>query len=230
MVFFTRVNDNTVFNNRATRNNHYGLYLGLSDGNTVERNNFANQEIGMVLFETSNNILRDNRLCNNWLYRVFYLGTNTGNVNDHNTCFTFTHSIDIYSPIFNNTFGETAPDFQITINTSNLDEMWYTLNNSDIRYYFTVNGTINQTAWDKLGDGDIPIRFYASDMVRNIDFREVVIIKETDSDDPPDPDPDPDPDPEPEPTPNNPAIPGYSLWYILGIIVIGIISKKNKLR
>jgi len=46
-------------------------------------------------------------------------------------------------------------------------------------YTFTGNGTIDQTAWNLLPDGNVTIRFYASDIVDNIDFEQVIVKKET---------------------------------------------------
>ena len=78
--------------------------------------------------------------------------------------------ITITSPSAGDTFSTTAPSFIVEIIDEHLDKMWYTLNSGSTKYFFTANGSIDQSAWDALADGSITIRFYANDTVSNETF------------------------------------------------------------
>ena len=56
--------------------------------------------------------------------------------------------------------------------------MWYTIDGGLNNYTFTDNGTINQAAWDALPEGSVTIRFYAVDIIGNIEFEEITVIKD----------------------------------------------------
>ena len=69
----------------------------------------------------------------------------------------------ISSPVDDQVFQETAPSFSISITEGVSITMWYTLNDGPKNYITTTSGTINQTAWNALSNGDVFIRFYVSD-------------------------------------------------------------------
>ena len=85
-------------------------------------------------------------------------------------------------------YGEDAPEFNITINDPYIYNMWYTINNSGVRHYFTENGTINELVWDTLVDGNIRIDFYSRDIAWNLGSNFIELVKNTSSD-PGDPNP-----------------------------------------
>jgi len=116
--------------------------------------------------------------------------------------------IEIIAPLPDQLFQEEPPSFEVEISDPNLDVMWYTLNNSTIRYYFIENGTIDQDAWNALTDFDIVITFYARDQLLNTGFKSINIMKnytQTPGDDP---------------NPNDGGLPPLDL---IPIIVISII-------
>lgn len=119
--------------------------------------------------------------------------------------------ITIFSPSNNSVFGNTTPSFEIEVNEKYLDIMWYTLDDGLHNYTFIENGTIDQTAWGLLPNGQVRLRFYAVDKVGNIAYQEVLIIKQKEA-----------------------AIPGYNPLLLLGIIIlfcftlIKIVSNKGK--
>ena len=89
--------------------------------------------------------------------------------------------IEIHSPILNQLYGLNAPEFSITpyslypINTT-----WYTLDGGLSNYTFSgLTGVINQTAWDKIEDGVLTVRFYANNSLGHVDFKDVQIFKES---------------------------------------------------
>ena len=88
--------------------------------------------------------------------------------------------ITINSPQQDEIFSSIAPAFDITVIDSQLDSMWYTIDDGliNITIISTV-GTIDQTEWDQKGEGYVPIRFYANDTLGNTAYSEVVIIKDT---------------------------------------------------
>ncbi|MCK5408780.1 MAG: right-handed parallel beta-helix repeat-containing protein, partial [Candidatus Heimdallarchaeota archaeon] len=67
-------------------------------------------------------------------------------------------NITINSPDAGDEFGKNAPSFDITVTEANLDTVWYTLHGS-IPYYIdyidSSSGTINQTEWSALAEGNI---------------------------------------------------------------------------
>jgi len=87
--------------------------------------------------------------------------------------------ITINSPQQDEIFSSIAPAFDITVIDSQLDSMWYTIDNGlTIIPIFSTVGTIDQTEWNKKGGGNIPIRFYANDTLGNTAYSEVIIIKD----------------------------------------------------
>jgi len=87
--------------------------------------------------------------------------------------------VSITSPTGGENLGAIPPDFVVKISDSGsqIDSMWYTLNNSGTKYYITDNGTIDQDAWNALNDGDLVITFYAQDSALNIGFNSVNLSK-----------------------------------------------------
>jgi len=87
-------------------------------------------------------------------------------------------TIVIINPIADQSFDSTAPSFIVEILDTNLDQMWYTLGLNTTKHFFTVNGSIVQSAWDLLAQGNIPIKFYANDTIGNENYQEVSILKD----------------------------------------------------
>ena len=114
--------------------------------------------------------------------------------------------ITINNPQNNDLIGATAPNFNITIDELNLDKVWYSLNGGTNITFTEFTGTINQSLWDALPEGNVIIRFYASDSAGNIGFQEITVTKEI-----------------------PPEILGYDLFFLLGIIsVVAIIIIKKR--
>ena len=118
--------------------------------------------------------------------------------------------ITINNPQNNNLFGATAPNFNITIDEPNLDTIWYSLNGGTNLTFTGLSGTINQTLWDALPEGNVFIKFYANDTLGRIGFQEVAVTKTIPQSPPP-------------------GIPGFSTLFLVGIIsvMVVIIIKKD---
>ena len=112
----------------------------------------------------------------------FYANNTLGNLNYNEVTVRKDISapiITINSPTPNQLFGNSAPTFDLTIAENNLDTTWYTIDGGLTNYTFVgTSGTIDQTAWDNLNDGQVTIRFYANDTFGRIGFQEVTIRKD----------------------------------------------------
>ena len=60
-----------------------------------------------------------------------------------------------------------------------MNSTWYTLDDGIKIPFSELMGTINETEWDKKGDGLISIKFYANDTLGQEDYAEVIISKDT---------------------------------------------------
>jgi len=93
---------------------------------------------------------------------------------------------NVYNPIImiedpqdNDLFGIIAPNFTIYKSGTELNTTWYMLvGGSENFTFFGLNGTINQTAWESFGLGNITIRFYINDSLGKIGTDEVTIRKD----------------------------------------------------
>ena len=65
----------------------------------------------------------------------------------------------------------------ITITENNLDAIWYSFDGGLTNYTLTNNGTLNQTAWTALTQGEVTITFYARDIAGNEASISVTVIK-----------------------------------------------------
>jgi uncharacterized protein Usg len=87
--------------------------------------------------------------------------------------------VQITSPTQGNVFGVSAPSFDVTITDDYLDSMWYTLDGGLHNYTFTVNGSIEQPAWNAVSDGAVILKFYANDTLGHVGSAEVSVVKDT---------------------------------------------------
>ncbi|NVM18784.1 MAG: right-handed parallel beta-helix repeat-containing protein [Candidatus Lokiarchaeota archaeon] len=88
--------------------------------------------------------------------------------------------IVINSPDPGDVFGVSAPSFNVIVTDIKIDSMWYSLDGGLHNYTFTVNGTIDQSAWAALPEGNVTITFYAKDIIGNEAFESVVVTKTND--------------------------------------------------
>ncbi len=112
---------------------------------------------------------------------TFYANDTLGNLNSALVSVykdTLLPKISIISPEYGAVFNATAPSFIVEFDEANPVEMWYNINESLTQYAFTVNGTINQAAWNALSEGDLIINFSIKDIAGNI-ASDVEIITKT---------------------------------------------------
>jgi len=121
-------------------------------------------------------------------------------------------------PQSNLEFGKTPPDFIIHVDELNIDRMWYTINVSTGKSFFSGNSSIEQDLWLNLTNGFYRIRFFANDTVNNTTFIDLIIEKNVIS----------------SPEPSEPesyllfTIIYYSIFIIILIIAVLKIKTKNE--
>ncbi len=147
---------------------------------------------------------------------VYIVGSLWAGVNNYNTVLlkyaydTVAPIIIINSPHQNEIYGTNAPTYNITIIEKNLESTWYTIDGGITNYSFSgLTGTFNQDAWDNSLEGDITITFYAQDRARNLESKTIIVNKSL---------------------PSLPAILGYNLFFLLGILSIVSIILAKKIR
>ena len=230
---YTNCDGYEVYDNIIKDNDGVGieLHTQLNDNNLFYRNSFISN--GVHVFDNGTANFWNNTAVGN--YWDNYTGTDLngdylgdtpfnipGGANSNDNLPIVNHgppSITINTPIADE-YGAAAPEFNIFIDNPYIYSMWYRINNSGKRYYFTKNGTINQDAWNALNDGDLIITFYARDITWNVGSTSIDIIKGV-SQDPGDPE---DPDDGPAPI-NIVFIVVISVIAIATIVIIGILMR-----
>jgi len=157
---------------------------------------------------------------------TFYANDTLGNTNSVSVSVykdTLLPNIWITFPEVGTEFNTTAPDFIVEFNEANPVKMWYRINESLTEYAFTVNGTINQAAWDILPEGELILKFYIEDVAGNTAFDDVYIIKTL-----PTTDGDGDGDPTGQPIPSYPLALLITTICIISTIILVVIRKNIK--
>jgi hypothetical protein len=86
--------------------------------------------------------------------------------------------ITINEPIQYEFYGYTAPTFNLSIIEPNLNSTWYSIGTGVNITFSGSTGIINQTEWNKLGEGTVNIEFYANDSMGYMEFASVLIEKD----------------------------------------------------
>jgi len=147
---------------------------------------------------------------------TFYVIDKVGNTNSSGVIIrkdAYIPDITINTPEQDGIFGNTPPEFNISIIEEDLESMWYTIEGDLTEYPFTgVTGTISQEAWDHAIEGDVTITFYVQDRAGNIGIESVVVTKSIPS------------------TPSTDGILGYNLIVLLGVLSVVAIVISTKLK
>lgn len=78
-------------------------------------------------------------------------------------------NITINFPSLVDFYGKTPPSFGISTFDSNIDSTWYTLDRGIVNITFSgLSGAIDQTEWDKQGNGMVFIRFYMNNSIDEV--------------------------------------------------------------
>lgn len=111
---------------------------------------------------------------------TFYASDKPGNIGSAEVDIekeTVAPLIIIHSPLAGEEFGNNAPAFSITVIEEHLDSMWYSLEVGLPNFIVTPNGTIDQTAWSVLSQGNVTITFFANDTLGNFASENVNVEK-----------------------------------------------------
>ena len=222
--------NNKLIENSISNNSEIGLFFivsyDCSENNSIYYNNFQDNGINAE-DNCINNKWDDGNIGNYW---NDYEGIDANDDGIGDTPYNITGSagtqdnypiwddgdnilpsIIIISPDSNEIFGTEAPAFEISINESNIESTWYTIDGGLTNITFSgLNGSIDQNAWSSAPEGEITLTFYAQDMAGNIGTGKVVVIKSISS---------------------KPVIIGYDLLFLissLSVILLIIIRKINK--
>jgi peptide/nickel transport system substrate-binding protein len=112
---------------------------------------------------------------------TFYVNNSEGIISSNYTLIykdISTPEVDINSPSTAQIF-RFPPNFDLTITDNNLDSIWYTIEGG---FNFIANvdsGTIDQSYWNSIPDGQLNITFYANDTAGNIGYNSIILNKDT---------------------------------------------------
>lgn len=87
-------------------------------------------------------------------------------------------NITIITPTTEIFYGLETINFSLSIDETQLNKTWYSLNGGDNYFFNGMSGTIDQIAWDNCGNGTVTIRFYANNTIGNIGFAEITVRKD----------------------------------------------------
>ena len=189
-------NYNTLTRNLVKNNTILGMELDSdSNNNSVFQNFFLNNGIHAIddgMDNKWNSTLIGN-YWDNWTSPdadhdgivdtvYIYIGGTAGSIDSLPIAEDGAPRINIISPTTNQRFGVEAPTFNVEIIDLYLVEMWYTIDGGLTNFTFTENSTINPLAWEQLPEGNVVIRFYAEDIVGNVSYTEVIVIKQISGD------------------------------------------------
>ncbi|MFX1586770.1 MAG: ABC transporter substrate-binding protein [Promethearchaeota archaeon] len=232
---WTGCHNNDILGNQIYNNGMIGLALdNYSSYNTILQNEFIGNTINAVDNGTLN--AWDNGVIgNSWddyigvdadddgIGDTPYLIDGEAGSMDNYPIFDDGPDIDLISPIIiinepdnGDEFTTYPPIYDIEITESNLDSVWYTMDNGVNNVTITsYSGILDETLWNALPYGIVSITFYANDTAGNVGDSTVLVYKN-------------------EPTAEPDRIPGPSPILLLTIVLLGIIGltwqRKHKLN
>lgn len=87
--------------------------------------------------------------------------------------------ISIQSPLEYSLFGNSPPEIDLLEESVDTDTIWYFLDDGTITTNnYTFTGSINQNAWNLVGNGTVRIRFYINDTLGKVNFDEIFLRKD----------------------------------------------------
>ncbi|MHA1933055.1 MAG: right-handed parallel beta-helix repeat-containing protein, partial [Promethearchaeota archaeon] len=136
---------------------------------------------------------------------TFYVIDKAGNINSSEVIVlkdAYLPDIIIHSPTPDQIFGNTSPEFNISVIEEGIFGTYYSIDGIIGSFPFSgLTGSIDQDAWNYLSEGDITITFWAVDEAMNFGNESITVKKST---------------------PSPPGIPGYNSFFMMGILAVGI--------
>ena len=103
------------------------------------------------------------------------------NIREIQVNFEVGYGLKILTPDLDSYFSTKPFDFEIRYSIEGiLDKTWYRFDNEITKHFFTgINGTIDQTSWDKLAEGKRIIYFYANNSMGVEILNQISFYKDT---------------------------------------------------
>ncbi len=191
--------NNTLKNNEIEQNKQKGLIISEwkpCNDNWIFNNYFINN--GVNSWDNGSNNWYKDTTGNYW---SDYIGVDLNDDNRGDSPYTIagdagnkdyyplfsdgdnTPIISIVSPTEKDVFGKTAPDYKVSPFAADMDQVWYSLNDSSTtvsKLNVTVyEDSIDQTIWSNFGNGTVTIKFSINDTGGKVGFSEIVVKKDT---------------------------------------------------
>jgi len=121
-------------------------------------------------------------LCGNGTVKIAFFANNSAGHMAYNEVIvrkgTQIPIIIVISPLASEVFGVDTFQFEISIDDSNVDSIWYSLN-TGLNYTFSnLIETVSEIGWNLCEHGPVILRFYANNTAGNIGSTEVIIYKD----------------------------------------------------
>jgi len=112
---------------------------------------------------------------------TFYANDTAGNIGFK----VLTVYKDIYDPVITinypielDIFGLNSPEFELFIEESNPESIWFSIDGGVLNYSFSGNGSIESNIWDLIDNGTFYLTFYANDSAGNIGEVSLILRKD----------------------------------------------------
>lgn len=86
--------------------------------------------------------------------------------------------LSVLEPLEEAAFSIMAPKINVSIVQGKIISMWYSINNNETKYFFSMNTTIQQSAWDLLAEGNVNITFHFKDIFGFSNSTYITVIKD----------------------------------------------------
>ena len=137
-IYLTLSDSNTVSGNTASNNLDNGICLYESINNTVSGNAVSYNWGGIALDESENNTVSDNTASNNYIHGIYLYGSDNNTVSDNTANYNYYHGIYLYGSD-NNTFSEnTASNNSAGIYLYGSDNNTFSENTASNNNYYGV--------------------------------------------------------------------------------------------
>ena len=146
----------------------------------------------------------------------FYANDTIGNVGTNQVSImkdTIFPVIEIISPEVGEEFTSYSPIYNIEIIETNLDSIWYSLDNGVTNITISeLTGAIDEQVWEALPNGYVTIQFYINDTSGKESFDIVIVTKNYPSQN------------------EEPSIPGANMYFIFASLIVGVTVIIQKIK